>query len=507
MTTLQLSGILISDNRLSLRSWTYVVWLLAFIPIGYVALYFAGDTEKTYLALHAVYFTMVLGHIGYRTLTSGISSIIAPDVLFAMAFTLVNWGMITTLWTGLAPQSGIELRFEETIPKSLNMTIIGLAMFLATYEMLGESKAAAVFRHQRVIRSPRQGWAFLGVTLFTSGVIMHLLGLVGLGPDVLLRDGYAAIQVPGKYTNSAITRILLSMSIPISAIGIFTYTATSTLKHGRLFRSKTFLLFWLGWVVVILLEGDRGGALKLTLPAILLQHFIIKPIKFRYLFAIGLSATILFSALAFVRKSTSFSPQQMLSEYLHSKESNPGVSWYSVAYEVGYSFQILNITVHEVPSSEPYWAGDSWRDAVIHIIPFAQGFAQRQGWSTWDPGQWVTISYYGSDSAGKGYNAVAEGYLNFGAIGVLIQMGMLGALLRWLVRQFRNKPSTHRLIIMVGGLAPTILIIRNHTNLLFAPMTQLIVYAYILNWLLGSDLRTVGLTPPKARTVSNEAEG
>ena len=504
MNIIPLTGILITDNRLCQRSWSYCAYLALFIPLSFVALfYFTGD-QNNWGPVHAVYYTLVFSHITYRMLTAGPSSIAAPDTLFVLAFTLVNWGMVTSIWIGLVPMTGSDIRFAQSVPESLHLTTIGITAFLIGYELTGQSASTPYQTFQKAIHIPRQGWEAVGVALFLIGVLFHLTGLVMIGPDTIFRYGYVAIQDVGRFSDSAFAKFVLSLSIPISSLGIFTYIAASAMSSGKLFKNRIVLLLWIAWVLVILLEGDRGGVLKLTLPALLLLHYVVKPIKLRYLIALGLATTVIFSALAFVRNAAVFSPKQMIQEYLHAQESNDTAKWYSVVYEVGYSFQLLNITVNEVPRSEPYWLGASWRDAMIHVVPFAQGVALKQGFNREEPSTWVTVNYFGSRRAGKGFNVIAEGYLNFGPIGVLVQMLALGMLMRWLVRNYRAKPSTYRLIILLGGLAPTIMIIRNHTNLLFAPLVQVILFASALEWMLGSEQGIARLTEQGDTAIEKE---
>lgn len=496
MEQVSLTGVLIRDNRLSQRSWTYCAYLLLFLPLSYLALLFLGGAEGSWTALHLVYYTLVFGHFAYRFFTTGTQSLIAPDMLFVMAYTLVNWGMISCIWLGLVPISESELLFTASIPKALHLTILGLVAFLLCYEITGEGRSSfPAPRVQRAVWVPRQGWGFVGLALMCLGILLHVAGLFSIGFEAIMKYGYGAIQNAGEFTDSEQGRFLLSISIPISAIGVFTYCSASTIAVGKLFRSKSVFYLWLAWVLVVLLEGDRGGVVKLALPAVLLLHYVIRPIKTRYLVLLCVASVVIFSALAFARNAAVFSPKQMVAEYLYAQERNDTAKWYSVVYELGNSFQILTITVHGVPSAEPYWKGASWRDSVIHIVPFAQGVAMRSGWSRWEPSDWVTKTYFGESRSGKGFNCVAEGYLNFATPGVLIEMGFLGALLRWLVRQFRKSPSTRSLMIMIAGLGPIMMMARNHVNLLFAPLAQVIVFAGILAWLLGSERATAHLYP------------
>ncbi|XAM01284.1 O-antigen polysaccharide polymerase Wzy [Phycisphaeraceae bacterium D3-23] len=479
-----LAGLLFVTERLSRRSWPYAAWVLLFIPAAMLCRYLTGPGMEALGPFHVVYYTLAITHIGHRMFKAGLKALVAPDVLFTVVYTVVNWGYLTFLWLGAVPFSSRVIYFSTAMGDSLMVVTVGLAAFLIAYEVAGHSKRATP-AYATEIAIPKPGWGFVGISLMCLGIMLHFIGLLGLGVDTVFKHGYDAVQHVSRYTDSYIIQTIMAISIPISVIGTMLCFGYGVIRERKLFYSRFFMVVWAGWVLVLLLEGDRGGVVRILLPAMIIYHYVIKPIKFRYLAMIGVTVLFIFSALAFVRNTSGFSPSAMIKDYQHVQSKDDNVKWYSMLYELGTSFVTLNITVHEVPGAENYWKGQSWLDSAIHVVPFAQGYAYRNGFGKVQPSDWVTVTYWGPKSSGKGYNFAAEGYLNFGLPGVIIQMFAIGLVLRWLVRRFQRAPSTGSLIVMFGGVVLIIISIRDHTNVLLPQLAHLWVVSWFMTQTFG----------------------
>lgn len=176
----------------------------------------------------------------------------------------------------------------------------------------------------------------------------------------------------------------------------------------------------------------------------------------------------------------------MLSElkYVHGTGET---RWTDPLVEMGGSYRIANMTAYLVPDYDNYWYGRSWLSAAFHVVPFLQGFAVRQGWVKWAPSQWMTTTMFGAEAAGTGFSVAVEGYLNFGFPGAFLQLMLFGIFLRRLMIWFSRKPSPFSAFVMLACMGPTIMVIRNHVNLVTAKYAQIFVIAVILNLFLGSE--------------------
>lgn len=461
---------------------------------GYIAVLFLGLIVScgVYLATQGarygaiwpnqVVYYLILGfHVLYR-INKRWANILSPDTLFLLFYTLFHLGYITLFSFNIVPVSDRVFYYEASIPRAMFMVNLGLLGFLFGYEIMGVR--SPVFDDWPRIVRPRPLWEIFGILLMVLSIVMHFFGLTMLGWGTIARYGYWAIQAAEQFSGF-LTVLILGFSYPLMAVAITIYIIASVFRHGKLFHSKLALISTVFFVVVCILEGERGGVVKFCAPLLLVQHFFVKRVKVRYLFIIFVAALVLFAGLS-VARTIVFQPGRMFQEYKYRKKAGE-VGWYAPFAEMGGSFMIVDIVAMDVPSSEPYWMGASWRDALTHVVPFLQGFLARRGYAKLAPSQWITRTYFGYGSAGKGFTILAEGYLNFGLPGAFAEVMLVGMLIRWLTIYFSRSPSAMRAVVLLGCLVPGVLATRNHFTALFAPCAQVFVISWFLNKILGNE--------------------
>ena len=274
-------------------------------------------------------------------------------------------------------------------------------------------------------------------------------------------------------------------------LGLVIYTMSSVLRYGKLFKSKLALALVIFYLVLVILEGDRGPIVQIGIPLLLIRHYFVKKVKMRYLILFLFAALFLYTALGAVRHIV-LSPEKMIEEYQYKKGAGE-ISWMNPFTSLGGSFLVVNIVSHEVPSVEPYWKGASWLDGLLHIVPFLQGiltklgYASTHGWFRWPPSTWVTTTYFGKDASGRAFTIAAEGYLNFGYIGVIIELMFFGMAVRWLAVKFSRAPSAALGCIMLICYGILVFAIRNHVGNMFNHAVHLVLIIAVLNKFLASD--------------------
>lgn len=475
-------------------SFTYVAWLL-FGWLLSAVVYFGWRTAPlaSILPNLLIYYLVALIHVVYRLKSGGKVNLLAPDIVFLLFYTLFHLGYVTLYGFGIAPYWSEAFFFEASIPESLFAVNLGLGAFLLGYEIMG-SKGAAPAQQARVVR-PSGIWCALGTALMALAVASHVGALSVVGIDYIQRYGYVAIQRIGQFTQY-LPALILSMSGMAFVAGLVVHTTASALRNRRLFGSLTALLVTLLFIAVLLLEGERGGLFQVLVPLLLVRHYFVKRVRIRYLIGFALATLFVFTAIRAVRTIV-FDPAKMLAEYEYQQRTGR-FTWMDPFFEAGYSYVTLNITCHEVPSVEPYWYGVSWRDALIHTIPFVQGFATSRGWLTWTPGDWLKLTYFGTKASGRGYTITAEGYINFGYPGVIAEVMLFGVFIRWLTVRFARNPSARWAFIFMGCFGPCIEVIRNQVNGISHTIAYVFVAAWILNVLLGDEVEPAdeaGQTP------------
>lgn len=204
-----------------------------------------------------------------------------------------------------------------------------------------------------------------------------------------------------------------------------------------------------------------------------------------WLGALLVAAVSVFAVLAQVR-GLALNPTAMWQEYQYKQQSGM-LTWLNPIMEMGRQIQVLIIVSNDVPSSSPHWYGASWFAALVHVVPFLQGYAMEQGWVRWGPAEWLTRTYFGENAAGTGFLISAEGYLNFGYAGAFLEVMVFGMFIRWLAKCFARHPSGPKAFLFLGALGPAALLIRNHANTATSTLAQLLVVSLVLHWALGAQ--------------------
>jgi hypothetical protein len=470
------------EDSLRRVSKAYIAWLILAGFLALVVYYFwSGSPLGSVQPSLFVYYLIIVVHVVFRFKTGGKANILAPEMLFLVLYTVFHLGYVSLYGLGILPYESYIFVYESSIPKALFVVNLGLVGFLLGYEIMGTRAGTQVV--QEPLKIPNQSWNVMGIALMIIAVIMHVLSLLVVGMEMLKRYGYAAVQNIGEYT-SYTRALFLSFSEPLMIVGAVIYLIVSALRYGKLFRSKLALGLFVTYLVIVVLEGNRGPVMHLCAPALLIRHYFIKRIRIGSLVCLFIATMFLFSAIGVVRK-TIFAPMAMVEEYKIQRRVGY-LAWTDPFVEMGASFLVVDTTCHEVPMPEPYWKGASWGAAVTHIVPFLQGFATQMGWIRWEPSKWLVETYYGRGRAGRGFSVAAEGYLNFGFIGAFLEVMFFGVFVRWLTVKFSKRPSAIWGIIMLGCLGQSLVMVRNHLNLVTNKIALIVVFAIFINLLLGS---------------------
>ena len=484
------SGEIPGDRSLAFRtdalreiSWLYVVWLLIASGLSlFVYQVWNGSPISSVQPSLLVYYLILTVHVIYRLKGDFRTNIVSPDILFLLLYTMFHLGYVTLYGLGLVDYEGKIFVFENSIPKSLFIINLGLISFLLGHEIIGSrSSSPKVMGH---IRIPMLSWCIFGLIFMAIAVSAHLIVVIFMAPYTTIY-GYTALQRIDEYSNSFLLTLLWRNVIHLMTLGLIIYTVASALRYGRLFKSKLAFGLVILYFLLVILEGDRGPILQLGAPLLLVRHYLVKPIRGRYLAVLAVAVLVVFSGLAMVR-TTVFKPKEMFQEYKYQKDTG-AITWMNPFVEMGSSFLVVNITSHEVPVAEPYWKGASWRDATIQIVPFLRGITFRRGLAKLSPSEWITSTYYGSQASGRAFTVAAEGYLNFGYPGVILELMFFGMFIRWLTVRFSKNPSATWGVIMMACIGISAMAIRGHVGLMFSVCVHLIVVAALLNVLIGYE--------------------
>ncbi|MCK5219932.1 O-antigen polysaccharide polymerase Wzy [bacterium] len=473
-------------DSLRIRSWAYIGWLLIAIGISWgVYMAWRGSPVASVQPSLFISFVVIAVHVIFRISSGGRANIMAPDILFLSFYTLFHLGYVALYGLGLMPYMELIFYYQTSIAKCMFIINLGLISFMIGYEFMGSKGSAP--RQIGTMRIPGMSWYMLGFFFMFLAVTMHLFFIAYLGMDFITQHGHHAFQKIDEVSGSLFLTIFWRNTIQVMILGTVIYTVSSALIYNKLFKSKVALMFVIIYFILSVLEGERGNILLQCAPILLVRHYLVKRVSIRNLTWIAVAALFLFVALGpFIRMYSVFNPAKMAQEFQNQKSAG-NITWTTPIVEMGSSYRTLSITANDVPSQEPYWRGASWLNAIFHIVPFLEGYALRQGWSRWGPAKWVTVTYWGTHAAGKGFTVAAEGYLNFGFLGVFIEMALFGVFLRWLTIKFSLNPSMKWALIMLACTGISITVIRNHSGVMLSPCARVIVVASILNLFLSDE--------------------
>jgi len=467
-------------------SWLYIGWLVSTGLMASLAYYvYRGSPMRSIPSALIIYYLITLVHVAYRFKTGGKANVLSPDILFLLFYTMYHLGYVTLYALGIVPYSSDVFVFENSIPKALFIVNLGVVSFILGYEIIGSRSSAP--RAMGPIKIPDASWCTFGLIFIIIGVAAHLVVAAYLSLTGLIASyGYNAFQDIDIHTGSFFWTNMHRAGFQLMLFGLVIYIVSSALRYGKLFNSKLALVLAIVHLVFVSIEGDRGPFLMLGAPILLVRHYLVKRIRIRNLVWITAMVLFLYTMVGpLVRGFVTMKPVKMVQELKYKRQIGEA-NWTSPFVEMGSSFLVVNITSHEVPDAEAYWKGASWRAAVFHIVPFFEGFALRRGWTRWAPSVWITHTYYGSLRAGRAFTVAAEGYLNFGYAGVIIELMFFGLVIRWITTKFGRNPSAIWAIIMVGFFGVSLMVIRNHIELILYAWARLAVLVALINLFLPS---------------------
>jgi len=470
------------DDCLRVRSIPYLAWLVyaAFASVIVYKMY--GDDPFGSIRPSLTLFYAIAGaHVWYRLRRRAAANILAPDIIFVLFYTLFHLGYVTLFAFGVVEHRKDIFYFDAGIPRALFIVNLGIIGFLFGYEVLGSRRRRRQSQTTQATMTPTVAWGASGTILMGLAVAIHVGVLISLGSSYMQAYGYKGLQRLSQYASYSMG-LAMTISRALLVLGLLLHTVSSSLRANKLFTSRVALAAVIAAFAINILSGERGALVSIGLPILAVRHYFIKKIALRYLGMMFLAAMVLFSALA-VARGTVFAPSKMYDDYQESVQRGD-VGWQSGLVEMGTSFVTVDITAAEVPAREPYWHGRSWLGAAIHVVPFLQRSAMAAGWIREAPSKWVTRRYFGQKAAGRAFTVSAEGYLNFGYPGVLIELIALGMFFRWIAIRFGQSPTAPRAFIFLGSIGPMIIVIRNHINVITSDLAILFAAAGLLHLFL-----------------------
>ena len=396
-----------------------------------------------------------------------------PDVLYLLAFFCFHFGYLALWLFGVVPFTGDIFIYPPLYPKVMMIVNLGMVGFLVGYTLFAPDTD---FIYPKGI--PSVGWTVLGLLLMCISLLIHLIYIHIVGLSTFLYHGYHVSSFMQEYVSDP---RWWRLQPHFFALGFAFYLISTVMRKGKIAAGKLGLALFAFYLLLLIMEGGRTQIVTVGAILIFVQHYLVKPIKLRWLIVIGLLAVTLFGAIAIVRETSALDFFRAGEALMYAKQRGE-VRWYAPLVEMGGSVRTINLTVNLVPEYQPFWHGKSYLQSIVHIFPFLQGLLyEKLGVG---PAQWTTYTYYGYGAAGTGYSIAGEGYLNFGMVGALLNMCFMGALLAIIYAKCIKNRTPGSTLVFIVTLGIMIISVRNETNVIFAPIAQSIAMVVFLRYIL-----------------------
>ena len=235
--------------------------------------------------------------------------------------------------------------------------------------------------------------------------------------------------------------LLLTTIIIINNKNKYKTKAVSWLKR----LDKKYLLLVAVYLLLFLSIGDRGAAVEVTFTFLVLFGAIVRPISFKEFTGIILLGAIVLTLIGLGRSSTSDENILVAGANKIEFQSN-----YDATMELANSVRTLYNGLSNVPEQHDYFLGKLWIKNFLALIPLSQNvYFQLTDDKPYEFGSAAYITYirFGTKSpSGEGTSLIADIYLNFGLIGVIFFMFLLGLFIKKLQNELNTQQSFYWII-------------------------------------------------------------
>ena len=373
------------------------------------------------------------------------------DLFFILGFSIVHfqWPFMYS-FSDIVPENYWDIFVDDyLINYTTWLSAIGGVCFLIGYGLYSPNR-------KKVPKILDANYNYKKLLLFTASVFV--LFLLFAGRNFLTGGVYKGEG--GSAAGGGISKyfaLLFQVGLILST-GLIIYKNKKNYK-GNLIKwflglDKLYLVIVVVYIVLFLLIGDRGGPLTLILTILLLVGSFVRKFKFYEVVLLTILGGFIMTLIGLGRSEASG-----FEIFTAGSEKFENSTGYDTTVELANSVRTLNASVAEVPNNHNYFYGSLWITQLLSPIPFAQSAymdLMDLEWFEIDSSGYITYLVLGKyPTWGLGTSLIADIYLNFGLIGVLFFMLVLGILIKKLSLEL-NQPSNYKWFIMaitIGGIS------------------------------------------------------
>lgn len=378
------------------------------------------------------YFTILICITqSYFIIKTGSKYYVRPVLIFLMSFIIVNCQIYIDLLLNNVTVTYNGFINPNTINKGMLLSAIGFTSFGLGYNLIEDKQYTfnTKFVYSRSLYN----------ILKRLNILIFILWLSQLSINDFTGESYLN---SGAYdvTETKYTDLLFS----ISQIIIFSYIAkiiNFKVSIGSIHKLIPFSIFGpsIFYVLIKLMSGDRGGAIFISF---LLFYFIILVtkirIKLKYILPIILFGALIMTSISFSRQmgnELSFS-EKLTYIFDNVDLLDEKKSFLSPTRELANSNNCIHIALDEINNKhKAFHYGEFHLCYILNCIPLISnpiikelGIEKENRLSS----EYITIAYSGKQyQSGLGTSTIADNYLEFGVIGVIVGLIIIGVIFRF----------------------------------------------------------------------------
>lgn len=284
--------------------------------------------------------------------------------------------------------------------------------------------------------------------------------------------------------------LVLLQAVMISMFALYCYDYKNRNSTNSYWKDLSLPLFASAlYIIIILVTGRRTEAIRILLLIVISYSYVMGRNASRKLIVGGLLAGMFAMSLVGVLRSGKV---KSLSEGVSTGTTTETLSFSPLTNELAYSVNTLHIALSNFPDVVNYNYGLTFLSPFCVLVPgldrLYTSFIQETGLMTRSEDVITTLEFGPNPSYGLGTSIVADVFISFGPIGVVIVFILLGVFIRYLeVGTFCLKKSPYFLVLSFGCCSQFMFACRGSVAILFLSWS----YATILTFLFTKRYKTV----------------
>ena len=421
---------------------TILISLLAIKPADL----FGYDHNKIFIFTLLYFIALAVSFAGQ---TKG-SNWLRMDVFFLFGFTVVHFQWPLMILFGIDMSVSQYFVDFNYVTYGTYLSSIGGVSWLLGYSIIYPNIKYNLSRYNSIFNH----YIFNYNKLLYLNLFLFSIFILTSGQDFFSGTIYKEEDV-GTNTSSITAYVAEIFSVSIIVLTVFVVVEklnvkTSSLTRWILSLNKKYLILILIYLILYLSIGDRGSVIQIILSFLILVGVYIRSVKFKELLLLVLLGSVFMSIVGIGRGSNN-----MLSDGLN--EFNFNEIGFRATLQLANSARVLYSSIEHRDQYQDLFYGKLLIGNFLGVVPKAQSVylnltdTKKHELSS---AAYFTYIKFGEDYVhGEGTTIIADIYINFGYIGVLLAMFLFGAFYKKVNFELHLKRSYYWVIIavIVGG--------------------------------------------------------